>query len=126
MDVCNCSKEKDIGIIQTEIKTLFNIAESNKKSIVEMNRVYDLIYGLTTNVSILAEQMARNTDDLGHMKKDIDVIKSKSERSPEERIRDSDFNHYKRQSEKYEHYTKVAVGAVILALIGAFMAGKMF
>lgn len=116
MDGCKCTKEKEIATMQTEIKSLFKIVENNKSDINDMNKVYDLIYGMTTSVSVLTEQMARNTDELAKVSKDVEEIKT----TP------TDYNYYKRQAEKMEHYKKVAIGAIILSMIGAFMAGKMF
>lgn len=113
MDVCKCSQIKEISTMETEIKTLFRITESNKKDIADMNKVYDLIYGITTNVSVLAEQMAKNTEELTKISNDVDTIKTIP----------SDYNYYKRQAEKIEHYKRVAIGAVIVSMIGAFLVG---
>lgn len=116
MDVCKCSKIKEISKMETEIVSLFKLVEVNRKELNDMNKVYDLIYGITTNVSVLAEQMTKNTEELSKVSKDVDTIK----RVP------SDYNYYKRQAGKIEHYKRVAIGAIIISVVGAFMAGKMF
>ena len=115
MDTCKCSKQREIGVMETEIKSLFKLVDSNKNELGELNKVYDLLYGITTNVSVLTEQMINNTNQLSKVSKDVETIKT----TP------SDYNYYKRQSEKMEHYKKIAIGVIITGMITAFMAGKM-
>lgn len=116
MDACKCTEIGRLSKIETEIISLFRIVQSNKQEISDMNKVYDLIYGITTNVSVLAEQMTRNTEELSKVSSDVESMKTIP----------ADYNYYKREAEKIEHYKRVAVGAIILTMIGAFMAGKMF
>lgn len=116
MNDCRCSKEKEISKVETEISTIFKQLDRHTRQIEDTKKVYDLIYGMTTSISVLTEQMARNTEELTKVRKDVDTVKSIP----------SDYNYFKRQSEKIEHYKKVAIGAIIVAAISAFLAGKFF
>ena len=58
-----------------EIATLQAEMTEIKSDIERLDKIYDLIYGLTTNVSLLADQMERNNQELIGIKKDVNEIK---------------------------------------------------
>lgn len=112
---CKCTKEKELATMETEIKTLFKITDKNKSDIKDLNKIYELIKDLTISVSVLAEQMKRNTDDISNIKSDVEEIKRKP----------SEDDHYnKRQAGKFEHYKTTIVVAILLAIVG-FIMGKV-
>ncbi len=68
IDNSHCTKESDITTLKVEMIEV-------KNDIERLDRIYDLIYGLTTNVSLLTEQMERNNQDLSDIKNDVNEIK---------------------------------------------------
>lgn len=68
IDNSHCTKESDIATLKAEMIEV-------KNDIERLDRIYDLIYGLTTNVSLLTEQMERNNQDLSDIKNDVNEIK---------------------------------------------------
>lgn len=58
-----------------EIATLRAEMTEIKNDIERLDKIYDLIYGLTTNVSLLTHQMERNNQELVGIKKDVNEIK---------------------------------------------------
>lgn len=102
MERCSCTKEAEIAAIQSEVKTLFRTTEKHRDDIRDLNKTYELIRELTTSVSVLAEQMRRNTEDIGEVKKDVEVIKSKPAKA-------------------LEHYKKLILGGIITTILGAIL-----
>lgn len=64
-----CSRDADIAVIKTEVNQL-------QQGFSELKEVYNLIYGLTTNVSLLTDQMVRMNDDIVTVKSDVVDIKT--------------------------------------------------
>lgn len=80
VEIYNCTKEGTLARHETQINQLI-------KSVDNLDKIYDLIYGITTNVSVMTSTMVSVTEDIDHIKKDIKEIKSKD---------GQDFVHYKR------------------------------
>ena len=68
MDKIGCQREGEIATLKAEMIEV-------KSDINRLDRIYDLIYGLTTSVSILTDQMERNNDELVGIKNDVNEIK---------------------------------------------------
>jgi predicted nucleic acid-binding Zn-ribbon protein len=100
-----CEREREIATLQSENKTLFRRVGSLEKDIKELHHVYDLIYGMTTNISLLTDQMARTNEDVKAIKQDVEEIKM-------------------RPAKDYIHYKRLAIGLIITTILGAFLAGK--
>ena len=100
-----CNKEGEIATLQSEVRSIFRITEKNKSDIKELNKIYDLIKDLTISVSILAEQMKRNTEDLSEVKGDLDDMKRQSQ-------------------EDYKYYKRLVIGGIIMGVIG-FVMGQL-
>lgn len=100
-----CFKESDIATLKTENKTLFRRVASLEGDIKDLYQVYDLIYGMTTNISLLTDQMSRTNEDVRSIKKDVEEIKM-------------------RPAKDYIHYKRLTIGLIITTILGAFLAGK--
>ena len=103
MENCGkCMKEGELATLKAENKSLFQAQDEMKVEIKGMAKIYDLIYELTTSVSLLAEQMTRMNSDISDVKSDIVEIKAQPVNS-------------------YNHYKKLVVGGVITTIIGAIL-----
>lgn len=71
-----CMKEAELATLKVENKNIMDDIVTIKKDIADLSKVYDSIYGLTTNVSLLTEQMSRTIDDIKVIKSDVEEIKS--------------------------------------------------
>lgn len=130
-DGCKCSNEGIISKHGTEIVQI-------QKDVDYLNKIYELIYGLTTNVSILAEKMTRVTDDVSSIKvdieemKDTDVTTNVSVLTEQMGRNIEDIGSIKKEVEEikkqplndYIHYKRALVVFIMLAVVGAFLAGK--
>ena len=110
-----CIKEKEIAVLQSEVKTLFKENKILRDEIDDLSKLYELIYGLTTNVSLLTEQMSRTREDLSEFKKDtskdLDSIKK-------------DIKQITMQpADDFKYYKKIIIGQIITAII-MFLLGK--
>ena len=110
-----CIKEKEIAVLQSEVKTLFKENKILRNEIDDLSKVYELIYGLTTNVSLLTEQMSRTREDLSEFKKDtskdLDSIKK-------------DVKQITMQpADDFKHYKKMIIGQIITGII-MFLLGR--
>lgn len=104
-DKCKCEREREIATLQSENKTLFRRMDTLEEGVKELHHVYDLIYGMTTNISLLTDQMARTNEDVKSIKQDVEEIKM-------------------RPAKDYIHYKRLAIGLIITTILGAFLAGK--
>ena len=68
MEVCKCTKEKEIATLQSDVKTLYR--KTDKLEITQ-----DGMNELITNVAILAENMKGIKEDVADVKKDINLLK---------------------------------------------------
>lgn len=68
MEVCKCSKEKEIATLQNDMKTLYRKAD---KLEITQGGMSELI----TSVAILAENMKGIKEDVADVKKDINILK---------------------------------------------------
>lgn len=106
MEYYKCVKEKELATMSVELDTL----KSGHKDIVEklgdMDKIYKSIYEQSNNVSLLAQQMTLTTEDIGEIKKDLEIIKSKS-------------------GIKYED-TVSSIFTTVLALVIGYLFSKLF
>lgn len=102
MENCACTKEGELATLFSENKAMAKAHDEMKAEIKGMAKIYDLIYELTTSVSVLAGEMARMNSDLSDVKNDVETIKKQPV---------SDFNHYK----------KLIIGGIITAILGAVL-----
>ena len=103
---CKCSKEKEIATMSVEIDTLKEGHRDIREKIGDMDKIYKLIYEQTNSVSLLAQQMTLTTKDIGEIKEDLEIIKSKDGR-------------------KYED-TVSSVIKTLLTLVMGYMFSKLF
>lgn len=68
MEVCKCSKEKEIGIMQSDVKNLYHKVDKLENTQSGMNE-------LITSVAILAENMKGIKEDVADVKKDVNILK---------------------------------------------------
>lgn len=99
-----CLKEGELGEIKQSIKNLHNKANDNKKEISELKKVYKLIYKQNENISLIVADQNTMKNDVKGIREDVDKIINKP-------------------LDTFEHYKRVIIGAIILAVIGAFLAG---
>ena len=71
-----CMKEAELATLKVENKNIMNDIVTIKKDIADLSKVYDSIYELTINVSLLTEQMSRTIDDIKVIKSDVVEIKN--------------------------------------------------
>lgn len=102
MDNYKCTKEGEIATLKAEVKGAYKILDGVRSDLTDLKEVYNLIYGLTTNVSVLTEQMVQMNKQLDNIRKvQDDIIK--------EPLND------------YNHYRKLIVGGIITTTLGAIV-----
>ena len=125
----SCLKEGMLATHDTQIKHLI-------KSVAELDRIYDLIYGLTTSISVMSNTMIGITEDVGQIKRDVIEIKTSDVASNvlvlteqmERNIKDIADTQIdvrsiqSRDSADYIHYKRSIVVFVILAILGVTFA----
>lgn len=65
-----CAKEGIISELKTDVKNI-------KEDVSDLNKIYELMYQMTANVSVLTEQMSSTKIDVQTIKKDVEEIKVK-------------------------------------------------
>ena len=68
MEVCKCTKEKEIATLQSDVKTLYHKAD-------KMEMTQGGMSELITSVAILAENMKGIKEDVADVKKDVSILK---------------------------------------------------
>lgn len=101
-----CTKEAELATLKVENKNIMNDIVTIKKDIADLSKVYDSIYELTINVSLLTEQMSRTIDDIKVIKSDVGEIKSIP-------------------SKKYDNLSKTIVNLIITAIV-LYLINKTF
>lgn len=101
-----CTKEAELATLKVENKNIMNDIVTIKKDITDLSKVYDSIYELTINVSLLTEQMSRTIDDIKVIKSDVVEIKNIPSR-------------------KYDNLTKTIVNLIITAIV-LYLINKTF
>lgn len=109
MESYKCNKEAEIATVQADIKTLFKNIDRSKQDIKDLNKIYDLIKELTVSVSVLAQQMKTNTDNIEFVKNDVSGVKK-------------DIEEIKlKPANSFDHYKKLIAGGTITTLLGALI-----
>lgn len=101
-----CTKEAELATLKVENKNIMNDIVTIKKDITDLSKVYDSIYELTINVSLLTEQMSRTIDDIKVIKSDVVEIKNIPSR-------------------KYDNLIKTIVNLIITAIV-LYLINKTF
>lgn len=101
-----CTKEAELATLKVENKNIMNDIVTIKKDIADLSKVYDSIYELTINVSLLTEQMSRTIDDIKVIKSDVVEIKNIPSR-------------------KYDNLSKTIVNLIITAIV-LYLINKTF
>lgn len=101
-----CTKEAELATLKVENKNIMNDIVTIKKDITDLSKVYDSIYELTINVSLLTEQMSRTIDDIKVIKSDVVEIKNIPSR-------------------KYDNLSKTIVNLIITAIV-LYLINKTF
>lgn len=95
--------ERRISNLEVEMKTCERRFEEIKADIKELGKIYEVIYTMTTNMSVMSEQMIE-------VKKSINIIENRLE---EVRLKPlSDASYYKRVM------VSGVIGAIIVFLMG--------
>ena len=68
MEVCKCTKEREIATLQSDVKTLYHKVDKLEMTQGGMNE-------LITSVAILAENMKDFKEDISDIKKDVNILK---------------------------------------------------
>lgn len=68
MEVCKCNKEKDIGVLQSDVKTLYRKVDKIESAQSGINE-------LVTSVALLAENMKGIREDVTEVKQDVNILK---------------------------------------------------
>ena len=101
-----CMKEAELATLKVENKNIMNDIVTIKKDIADLSKVYDSIYELTINVSLLTEQMSRTIDDIKVIKSDVVEIKNIPSR-------------------KYDNLIKTIVNLILTAIV-LYLINKTF
>ena len=120
MDECKCMRDKDFGIIYTKLE---NLTERDKELYTKMKENRDsikLIEKVSLDIAIFAEQMVHLTSEIKDLKTDMCNVKKYPSDYYEIK---NDYTRTKKIADNLEHYKKLAIGAIILAIVGAFVVG---
>lgn len=94
-----CTKEVDLATLKAEHKTIFKKVEG-------LEKIYNTIYQLSSNVAILAEQMKDTKEDIEYIKEEVNTIKNKD-------------------IDNYSKLKLTVITSIVTAIIGV-MIGKFF
>ena len=100
MEMCKCSKEKEVAELQVTQKQVLETLRDLKNETQDLKNIYKLIYELTSNFSTLNETVIYTRQDVASIKSDVETMKS-------------------RPNDRENHFIKVGVGGIITIIIAA-------
>lgn len=113
MNDCKCTRDGDISSLQVKVMQLESNDREIKAKIKETDDNLKSIEKVTVDIAVFAQQLVTLTDEIKSIKTEVVEIR----RFP------PDYHRVKRIADNVDHYKKVAIGSVLLAIIGAFLVG---
>lgn len=135
-----CMKEGELMVIAKEMQTLeqrFDKCEKAaerkygeiKGEISSLRKVYDAIHELSTHVAVVATESKGTRESVADLRKDIKELKHlpKETENIKEAVKEiqGDVDKFKAApAADLQHYKRAIIVAVLVAIVGAFLAGK--